>query len=416
MPALILHYHEIWLKGCNRAFFVQKLRQAVVGALEGLPPFRVEHENNRLVVTLAGEEAAREAAERLSRVPGIAYLAVAQETTPDLPAIVELGARLMAERRFQTFAVRARRSEKSLPFRSVDIARSLGTRINEEAAAAGKPVKVDLGNPDATCFVEVTPGRALLYSEKICGVGGLPTGSAGRLVCLLSGGYDSAVAAYRMIRRGVRLTFVHFYAPAARAGEDSPPVARELTRVLTRYQGRSQLYLVPFADVQRSVVVNAPEALRILLYRRMMLRIAEKIARRRRAHGVVTGDSVAQVASQTLQNLEAVGSIAELPIYRPLIGDDKQDILDLAKKIGTYEISSEPFTDCCPMFLPKSPRIFSNSRELDAAEASLPVQELVRAALLHSQKEIYEYRNGEVSRAVQTEYEPKVQNAAVGAG
>jgi thiamine biosynthesis protein ThiI len=148
----------------------------------------------------------------------------------------------------------------------------------------------------------------------------------------------------------------------------------------------------------------------------MMLRIAEKIARRRRAHGVVTGDSVAQVASQTLQNLEAVGSIAELPIYRPLIGDDKQDILDLAKKIGTYEISSEPFTDCCPMYLPKSPRIFSNSRELDAAEANLPVQELVRAALLHSRKEIYEYRNGEVSRAVLPEYELKVQTLSVGAG
>jgi thiamine biosynthesis protein ThiI len=220
----------------------------------------VEHENNRLVVTLAGEEPAREAAERLSRVPGIAYLAVAEETTPDLQAIVELGARMMAERRFQTFAVRARRSEKSLPFRSGDIARRLGTRINEQAAAAGNPVKVDLGNPDATCFVEVTPGRALLYGEKISGVGGLPTGSAGRLVCLLSGGYDSAVAAYRMIRRGVRLTFIHFYAPAARAGEDSPPVARELTRVLTRYQGRSQLYLVPFVDVQRSVVVNAAAA------------------------------------------------------------------------------------------------------------------------------------------------------------
>ncbi len=407
MPALILHYHEIWLKGCNRAFFVQKLREAVKSTLTGLPILRTEHENNRMVVTVATDAAAEQAAERLRQVPGIAYLAIAQETAPTLEAIVEKGTDMLLRQAFQTFAVRARRSEKGFPFRSADLMRQLGTSINEQAVLAGRPVKVDLRNPEATCFVEVTPGRALVYTAKIPGVGGLPTGTAGKLVCLLSGGFDSAVAAYKMIKRGVRMTFVHCYGAAARAGEDSPPVARELVRVLTRYQGRSRLYLVPFTDVQRAVVVDAPEAYRILIYRRMMLRIAEKIARRHHAHGMVTGDSVAQVASQTLQNLEAVGAVAQLPLYRPLIGDDKQEILDLAKKIGTYEISSEPFTDCCPMFLPRSPKIFSTRAELDAAELRLPVEELVRGAVRQSQREIYEYRDGEVRQLVPAAYDPK---------
>ncbi len=406
MPALILHYHEIWLKGCNRAFFVQKLREAVKSTLTGLPVDRIQHENNRMVVTVAAEGVG-EAAERLRTVPGIAYSAVAQETAPTMEAIVALGTEMIFRRPFQTFAVRARRSEKSFPFRSTDVERRLGANINEQAALAGVPVKVDLRNPEAICFVEVTPGRALIYSEKIPGVGGLPTGTAGKLVCLLSGGFDSAVAAYKLIKRGVRLTFVHFYGAAARAGEDSPPIARELVRVLTRYQGRSRLYLVPFTDVQRAVVAGAPDTYRILIYRRMMLRISEKIARRHHAHGLVTGDSLAQVASQTLQNLEAVGAAAELPLYRPLIGDDKQEILDLAKKIGTYEISSEPFTDCCPMFLPRSPKIFSTRAELDAAEMHLPIEELVRGAVRQSQREIYEYRDGEVSLLVPAAYDPK---------
>ena len=225
-------------------------------------------------------------------------------------------------------------------------------------------------------------------------------GTAGRLVCLLSGGFDSGVAAYKIIKRGVRLSFVHFYGAPARVGEDSPPIARELVRVLTPYQGASRLHLVPFADIQRQVVASAPEAFRILIYRRLMLRIAEKIAWRDKAHGVVTGDSIAQVASQTLQNMEAVNAAARMPVYRPLVGDDKQDILDLAKKIGTYEISAEPFTDCCPIYLPKSPRIFSSIRELDAAEIDLDVEALVRQGVAGSHKEVYEYRNGSVRERV----------------
>jgi thiamine biosynthesis protein ThiI len=255
-----------------------------------------------------------------------------------------------------------------------------------------------LRDAEATCWVEVTQQRALLYTRKIAGTGGLPTGSSGKLVCLLSGGYDSAVAAYKIIKRGVRVTFVHFFGAPARPGEDSPPIARELVKVLTPYQGRARLYLAPFTEIQQTVVAEAPEAFRLLIYRRFMLRIAEKIARRQKAHGIVTGDSIAQVASQTLQNMEAVGAAAKLPVYRPLIGDDKEEILAIARKIGTYEISSEPFTDCCPLYLPKNPRIFSTREELDRAEARLDVDALVRLGLTACRQEVYELRNGRVER------------------
>ena len=421
MPVLILHYHEIWLKGCNRNFFIQKLKIAVKEALEGLEAEKPVNEEHRIRIRVPSETVATEAIERLKKLPGIAYMALATETEPDLGAIIETGSKLMAGANFRTYRVRARRSQKSIPFRSIEVARQLGLRIRLDAEAAGRQVKVDLENAEATCYVEVTPSRALLYREKIPGVGGLPTGSAGKLVCLLSGGFDSAVAAYKIIKRGVRLTFIHFHSPPARTGEDSPPVARALVKVLTPYQGLSRLYLVPFGEIQREVLVSAPESYRILLYRRLMLRIAERIAYREDAHGIVTGDSISQVASQTLKNMEAVSSVATLPIYRPLVGDDKQEILDLAHKIGTYDISCEPFTDCCPMYLPKSPKIFSKVAELDDVESCLDIRRLVGGGVSAAVKEMYEYRGGKVrprranqNVAEQHETIPEPANAGVG--
>ena len=411
MPVLILHYREIWLKGANRGFFVQKLKEAVAQALEGLPAERCVYEDHRMFVPVLSHADALLAVERLRKVPGIAYLAVAEQTEPRMDAIVETGCRRMAKETFRTFRVRARRSQKSLPFRSADVERSLGAAIRRQTLAAGREAKVDLANAEATCFVEVTATRALIYHEKIPGSGGLPTGTAGKLVCLLSGGFDSAVAAYKIIKRGVRLTFVHFYGAPARAGEDSPPIARELVRVLTPYQGLSRLHLVPFTDIQREIVVGAPESCRLLLYRRFMLRIAERLAYREGAHGLVTGDSIGQVASQTLHNMQAVGAVASLPVHRPLVGDDKQEILDLARKIGTYDISSEPFTDCCPMFLPKKPELFATNEQLTGAESKLDIPALVQLAVSASSKEVYEHRFGEVRLKAAKTHEPSKRHA-----
>src|SRR5262249_43794861 len=190
--------------------------------------------------------------------------------------------------------------------------------------------------PERPGFIESPRTPALLHPEKIPGPGGRAANTAGKLVCLLSGGYDSAVAAYLMMKRGARMVFVHFYSAAARAGESSEPVAREIARTLAAYQGGARLYLAPFHELQREILVGAPETYRVLLYRRLMLRIAEKLAYRNHALGMVVGDSLAQVASQTLQNMGAVGAVAHLPVYRPLVGWDKQEILALARQIGTY--------------------------------------------------------------------------------
>jgi len=218
------------------------------------------------------------------------------------------------------------------------------------------------------------------------------------MVCLLSGGFDSAVAAYKMMRRGAHLTFVHFWGGGARPGESSVHVARALVERLTTYQLTSKLYLVPFEPVQREIVRSAPESCRLLLYRRMMLRIAEQLGRRNHALAIVSGDSLGQVASQTLQNMVAVGAASAMPIFRPLAGDDKQEIIALARRIGTFEISAEPFHDCCRILLPRSPELYASAAELERAETGLDVPELVRTSLATARLERYTFSAGRVER------------------
>jgi len=244
----------------------------------------------------------------------------------------------------------------------------------------------------------VTRGPLLVYARRIAGPGGLPPNTAGKLVCLLSGGFDSAVAAYKMMKRGAHLSFVHFWGGGALAGESSVHVARQLVERLVPWQFSAKLYLVPFEPLQREIAALAPEAFRTLLYRRLMLRIAERVALRGGAKGVVTGDSLGQVASQTLQNLQAVGSIARLPVYRPLVGDDKLEIQEIARRIGTHDISAEPFHDCCPVFQSKSPALFATPEALDAAEAELDVGSLVDRGIRSMAVERYRYTQGKVER------------------
>jgi thiamine biosynthesis protein ThiI len=216
------------------------------------------------------------------------------------------------------------------------------------------------------------------------------------MMCLLSGGYDSAVAAYHMMKRGAHLSFTHFYGTGARPGESSLHVATALTRQLVPYQFHANLYRVPFEAIQREIVRYAPERYRVLLYRRMMLRIAEKCARRDKALALITGDSLGQVASQTLRNLVAVEAAARMPVFRPLIGTDKLDIIEVARTIGTYDISSEPFHDCCPVFMPKAPAIHTSAEELDEAEAGLDVPALVSQGVRGASFERFRYANGKV--------------------
>ena len=248
------------------------------------------------------------------------------------------------------------------------------------------------------CRIEIPPGPALVYARKIPGAGGLPPNTAGRMMCLLSGGFDSSVAAYKMMKRGAHLTFIHFWGGGAKAGESSVHVARELVRKLVPYQFTAKLYLVPFEPIQREIVRAAPESYRVLLYRRLMLRIAEQFAHKDHAQAIVAGDSLGQVASQTLQNMVAVGDAARMPIFRPLVGDDKLEILALARRIGTYDISAEPFHDCCPVFMPRAPALHASAEELARAEATLDIAALVLRGVERATIERFHYVAGRVEQ------------------
>jgi thiamine biosynthesis protein ThiI len=426
---IVVHYHELWLKGGNRHFFVGRLITAVRQSLEGLGLAKLHCPGDRIVIELEEGAPIEPVIARLERVFGVAYFAVAREiprkdmrelaadangatpdsATPDNEAKKAEQARALAAiskaawdevepLKFSTFAVRAKRSDKTFPLRSMDLEVAVGGNLHDKLLAAGREPRVNLNTPDLTCHIEIMKRSALVYARKIRGVGGMPANTAGRLMCLLSGGFDSAVAAYKMMRRGAHVSFVHFWGGGADPGESSMHVARELVRQLVPYQFTAKLFLVPFEPLQREIVDKGPPSFRILLYRRLMLRIAEQFAYRDHALGLVTGDSLGQVASQTLHNMNAVGAAAKLALYRPLAGDDKQDIIALARKIGTHDISAEPFHDCCPMFLPKSPALHAMPADLDQAEAQLDMKEMVRRAVESATLERFQFTANRVEQ------------------
>src|SRR6202021_704257 len=395
-PVIVVHYHEVWLKGRNRRFFLSKLSTALRQALQGVPVVRIEKPGDRFVVTLGEGASQQEAIARVGRVLGIAFYALARTVERSMGAICQAAWEEIEPLRFASFAVRAKRSDKSFTETSMEIEAAVGRFLVEKLKAAGRDVKVRLKDPEGTCYVGIPAGAALVYARKIPGAGGLPANTAGRMMCLLSGGYDSAVAAYHMMKRGAHLSFAHFYSTGARPGESSLHIASELVRRLVPYQFHAKLYRVPFEAIQREIVRYAPEDYRVLLYRRMMVRIAQALARGARSLALVTGDSLGQVASQTLRNLIAVEAAARMPVFRPLIGTDKMEILATARKIGTYETSSEPFHDCCPVFMPRTPALYASAGELDEAESKLDVRALVAQGVHETTVERFYYRGGKV--------------------
>jgi thiamine biosynthesis protein ThiI len=394
---LVLHYHEIWLKGGNKRYFLSRLISAVKASLAGLPVTSPEFICDRLLIQLRDKAALPKVIERLRRVFGLAYIAVAQQVPSDLAQIGSTACEMMSAKRPKTFAVRAKIADTTFGMNSMEVEKALGRQILDHLRAMDPTTQVNLSNPEVTWSVEVTPGRALIYTDRVEGAGGLPPVTSGRVVVLLSGGFDSSVAAYKLMRRGAHATFVHFFGPPSGSRGSSRPIVEEIVRTLTPFQFTSRLYLVPFDSIQRQIVAATPESFRVLLYRRMMARIARQVARAERALGLVTGDSVSQVASQTLHNLAAVDRGLDFPVYRPLAGDDKSEIIRLAREIGTYRISCEPFEDCCPRFLPRSPAIFARPEQLEEAESGLDVEALVTEGLEGAAALDFKFECGEVT-------------------
>src|SRR5271156_3157449 len=398
-PVIVVHYHEAWLKGRNRRFFLRKLSTALRQSLQGISIVRIEQPGDRFVISLGDGASQQEAIARVERVLGIAFYALARTVERSMEAICQAAWEEIEPLQFASFAVRAKRSDKSFPQTSLEVEAAVGRHLLEKLRAQGRTVSVRLNRPELTCYVEITSGPALVYARKIPGAGGLPANTAGRMMCLLSGGYDSAVAAYHMMKRGAHMSFAHFYGSGAMPGESSVHVASELVRCLVPYQFHAKLYRVPFEAIQREIVRYAPEDYRVLLYRRMMLRIAQSLAKGARSLALVTGDSLGQVASQTLRNLVAVDAASRMVVFRPLIGTDKEDIIGTARKIGTYTISAEPFHDCCPMFLPRQPALYASPKELTKAESNLDVNSLVFKGIRATSLLKFEYKCGTVEVA-----------------
>ena len=393
---LILHYHEIWLKGGNKNYFLSRLIAAVKQSLADLPYESLQFVADRLVLHPSDEAALPLMLDRLRRVFGLAYIARARVVKNDLASMGPVACEMMEERNPRNFAVRAKIADSEFPKNSMEVERAVGRMVLDHLRERQSDVQVKLNNPEVTCWIEIIPDQALIYTVREEGAGGLPPVTAGRLVAMLSGGFDSAVAAYKLMRRGAHVTFAHFASAGSTSLGSSQPVAEQIARTLTPYQFTSRLYVLPFEPVQRQIVVSAPERFRVLLYRRMMVRIAREISRVERALGLITGDSVSQVASQTLHNLAAMDHGLDIPIYRPLAGDDKAEILRVARQIGTYSLSCEPFEDCCPRFMPRAPAIFSKPLELAQAESLLDVEALVTLGREGAKVHDYKFEAGEV--------------------
>ena len=372
---ILLHYHEINLKGNNRAWFEAHLQQHVTAALKGLPCGSIQRFAGRLIVELYPDSPIEEITNRLKSVFGVANLVAAWEVAADMDSIQSGLRELVPTISFESFRIDARRGTKDFPLNSQQLNQQLGAFVQGLTGAA-----VRMDKPAVVFFVEIVAGRAFLYISKIQGSGGLPSGTGGKVLCLLSGGIDSPVAAFRLMRRGCRVLFVHFHSFPHTTVESQQKV-RRILQILSRFQLESVLYLVPFADVQREIVAFAPPPLRVVLYRRFMMRIAQAIAQKERASALVTGDSLGQVASQTLENIRTISAAVSLPVFRPLIGDDKEEIMRIARVIGTYEISIIADQDCCSLFVPRHPETMSTLENAEHAENGLDLPRLIQTAL-----------------------------------
>jgi thiamine biosynthesis protein ThiI len=396
-PVIILHHHEIILKGDNRKYFERQLLRNVQKALAGIiPPSAVKGGYGRFVVHIEDEGDVDLMIQRLRRIFGIANVCSGVQVEQDLDTFCKAAEMLLQGRRFTTIRVETRRADKNFPVGSMEV----NARVGEYLCRKFE-VRANMTAPDETIYISIADSTAYVYRSKVQGAGGLPTGVSGKVVGLLSAGFDSPVACWQMMKRGANVIFVHFHSMPY-TSLNSVEQVRKLVEILTTYQFHSKLLLVPFAGVQQEIVQKSPPPLRVILYRRMMVRIAGEIAGREKAEALATGEAVGQVASQTLRNIRAIDAAAIFPILRPLSGADKEETMALARKIGTYEVSKEPYDDCCSFLAPRKPSTWANLDEVRRAESQLDVETLVNAALGQHATENFSYPEAEQAKLVES--------------
>lgn len=386
---ILVRYGEIGLKGQNRSTFEDQLVRAIRRACKGISGLDVHKEYGRIVVAATSDDSKsvqgllQEATSRLTSVFGIVSVSPAIRMPLDLDVMKDRAAALIQRTCQQatptpsTFKVQTRRPNKRFPLTTPELNAQLGAHI----LRAGLGLSVDVHAPDLTLFVEVRERFAYAYTQSIPGPGGLPVGSSSRALLLLSGGIDSPVAGWLAMKRGIRLEAIHFHSPPF-TSERSKEKVLDLAEVLSGYAVDDiPVHVVHFTPIQQAIRMGAPEAMTITLMRRAMVRIADAVATRRNIPALVTGESVGQVASQTLESMHAINAVTSMPILRPLVAMDKEEIVELAKRIGTYELSVQPFEDCCTLFVPKRPEIRPQKDRAERVEAQLNLEPLIEEAV-----------------------------------
>ncbi|WP_406673084.1 tRNA uracil 4-sulfurtransferase ThiI [Nonomuraea sp. N2-4H] len=377
-PCVLLKLGEIVLKGKNRELFERRLIGNIRDALKSVG-VQVDVRRRHGVIAIflpkgATAEQAESVAQRVADVPGLVWIHRAWRVAKDPDTVLKAGLELAGEsevaKRGGTFAVRSRRRDKRFPLSSNELDRLVGGAINDEYK-----LPVDLSKPDLTVFIEVDRDEVFVFTDGIPGQGGLPVGSSGRALVLMSGGIDSPVAAYRMMRRGLHVDFLHFSGIPFTTSE-SIYKAYALVKKLDRFQGKSRLWVVPFGKAQQSIRNSGQDRLAVIAQRRLMLKTAEEVAHRIHASALITGDALGQVSSQTLANITAQDNAVDLPILRPLVGWDKTEIMAEARRIGTLEISELPDEDCCSLLAPRRAETRAKIEDLKQIEKRLDAEEL----------------------------------------
>ncbi|MBC8479485.1 MAG: tRNA 4-thiouridine(8) synthase ThiI [FCB group bacterium] len=374
-PCILIHYHEIAIKGGNRDWFEKIFVRNVRKQLTGLPCSKVVSANGRVFVFDIDRARWDEYAQRMKCIMGLVNATLMSQITADLDLMKAEAKKLLPADGFETFRVSARRQYKNYPLTSNQVNMEVGGFIQE---ICQKPVK--LKNPDLDIIIEIVKDMAYVGVEKIKGYGGLPVGVGEKAVSLLSSGIDSPVSSFEMLKRGVNLVYIHFHS-APVTSRQSVKNVKEILEVLAGYQSKCQLYSVPLLEIQQKIMAEAPNKYWVILFRRAMVRLADQLAEKIDAPALITGENIGQVASQTLSNIRAIGDAADRPIIRPLAGDNKEDIMKRAAQIGTYEISIEPYQDCCSFFVPPHPETRADLEQVRKIEADIDFGDLYEQAL-----------------------------------
>ena len=372
---IMIRFGELSTKGKNKKDFIRTLAENVKNALKDWPELSFETRYDHIYVGLNGLDY-QPVIERLQDVSGIHALSLVYRCDKDVEAMKESALRLINEEEGKTFKVKVKRGDKTYPLISDEITRIVAGHILRNT----DHLKVDVHNPDILLSIEVRQEAAYIFCKSFLGAGGYPLGVGGKTMHMLSGGIDSPVAAYLMMKRGVSIECIHFA---------SPPYTQmgviykleDLLKVLTRYQPRIRLHIVPFTKIQEAIYDNAPESYCITLMRRMMFRLADALSKRRKCPVISSGESIGQVASQTLQSMHVINAVTNTPVIRPLATTDKLEIIKISKKIGTYDISIRPYEDCCTIFTPKAPKTMPHQDEVEEFEKKFDYESMIRDAI-----------------------------------